>query len=167
MASIFEHVRDILNKTVPGTSRKRPPAAAPKAPAPQAKVPAGPAGPAAPGDGQVKAPDLQAELHKRDAEIRAAVEKATAEQRAVLERQQQELIEARKKLEAELAAQAQRHVTEDATTYTIVRGDTLSGISRRFLGSAGRWHEIHEANKDTISNPNLIYPGQVIRIPPR
>lgn len=165
MASIFEHVRDILNKTVPGTSRKRPPAAAPKGPIPQG--PTGTAAPSAPADGQGKAPDLQVELHKREAEIRAAVEKATAEQRAALERQQQELKEARAKLEAELARQAERHVTVEGTTYTIVRGDTLSGISRRFLGSANRWHEIHEANKDVIKNPNLIYPGQVIRIPPR
>lgn len=161
MASIFEQVRDMLNKTVPGTRRKPPTAKAKEAPS---TAPRGPLGPV---EGQQKAPDLQAELHKREAEIRAQVEKATAAEREKLARQQQELTETRRKYEAEMARQAELHASSPDTTYTIVRGDTLSGIAKRFLGNAGRWHEIHEANKAAIPNPNLIYPGQVIKIPPR
>lgn len=48
--------------------------------------------------------------------------------------------------------------------YTVVRGDTLSGIAARF-NVAGGWQSIYEINRDKISNPNLIYIGQVIRIP--
>lgn len=162
--SIFEHVRDVLNATVPGTKRKKPKV---EAKAPPTTSTTGTTTGKTTADGQVKAPDLQAELHKRDAEIRAAVEKATAAKKAELERQQAELNEVRRKLEAELARQAERHAAVEDTTYTIVRGDTLSGIAKRFLGNAGRWPEIHAANKDTIANPNLIYPGQVIKIPPR
>jgi nucleoid-associated protein YgaU len=50
-------------------------------------------------------------------------------------------------------------------TYTVVAGDSLSKIAKKLLGNANRWHEIHELNKDTIKNPDLIRPGQVLKIP--
>jgi nucleoid-associated protein YgaU len=50
-------------------------------------------------------------------------------------------------------------------SYTVVKGDTLSKIAKRFYGNAGDWKRIYEANKDTIKNPDLIYPGQTFRIP--
>jgi nucleoid-associated protein YgaU len=50
-------------------------------------------------------------------------------------------------------------------TYTVVAGDSLSKISKRFYGSANQWRRIFEANQDQIKNPDLIHPGQVLRIP--
>jgi nucleoid-associated protein YgaU len=50
-------------------------------------------------------------------------------------------------------------------TYTIAKGDSLSKIAKRFYGDAKLWKKIHEANKDIIKNPDLIHPGQVIKIP--
>jgi len=50
-------------------------------------------------------------------------------------------------------------------TYTVVSGDSLSKIAKKILGNAGRWKEIWEANKDQIKNPDLIHPGQVLKIP--
>jgi nucleoid-associated protein YgaU len=50
-------------------------------------------------------------------------------------------------------------------TYTIAKGDSLSKIAKRFYGDARQWKKIHEANKDIIKNPDLIFPGQVIKIP--
>jgi nucleoid-associated protein YgaU len=50
-------------------------------------------------------------------------------------------------------------------TYTVNKGDTLSKIAKEFYGSANRWHEIFDANRDQISNPDLIKPGQVLKIP--
>lgn len=49
---------------------------------------------------------------------------------------------------------------QNLTTYTVVRGDTLSKISKRFCGSASRFPSLAAASR--ISNPNLIYPGQRI-----
>lgn len=50
-------------------------------------------------------------------------------------------------------------------TYTVVSGDSLSKIAQREYGDAGEWRKIYEANKDTIKNPDLIYPGQTFNIP--
>jgi nucleoid-associated protein YgaU len=52
-----------------------------------------------------------------------------------------------------------------AQSYTVVSGDTLSKIAKKFLGSANHWHEIFDANRDQISNPDMIRVGQVLKIP--
>ena len=54
---------------------------------------------------------------------------------------------------------------EKAEVYEIVSGDTLGGIAKRYYGNASKYTKIFEANKDIISDPNKIYPGQKIRIP--
>ncbi|WP_026898689.1 LysM peptidoglycan-binding domain-containing protein [Daejeonella oryzae] len=48
-------------------------------------------------------------------------------------------------------------------TYTVKSGDSLSKIASNYDKLS--WQEIFEANKDTISNPDLIHPGQVLKIP--
>ena len=50
-------------------------------------------------------------------------------------------------------------------SYTIVSGDTLWGIAKRYYGDGAKWPTIYQANGDKIKNPNLIYPGQVVVIP--
>ena len=54
---------------------------------------------------------------------------------------------------------------ETATTYTVQSGDSLSKIAKHFYGSANDWHRIYEANRDKISNPDLIHPGLELTIP--
>ncbi|MBN1998034.1 peptidoglycan-binding protein LysM [candidate division KSB1 bacterium] len=49
--------------------------------------------------------------------------------------------------------------------YTIVKGDTLSKIAKRYYGNAMKYPVIFEANREVIKDPDLIYPGQQIRIP--
>jgi nucleoid-associated protein YgaU len=49
--------------------------------------------------------------------------------------------------------------------YTVVSGDSLSRIARHFYGSANRWPRIFDANRDQLSDPDLIKPGQVLKIP--
>jgi nucleoid-associated protein YgaU len=62
-------------------------------------------------------------------------------------------------------ATAAPNVTDREKTYTVVAGDTLSKIAKREYGDAAEWKRIFEANKDTIKNPDLIYPGQTFKIP--
>ena len=50
-------------------------------------------------------------------------------------------------------------------TYTVQAGDTLSKISREFLGDANEYMRIFEANKDQLQDPDKIQPGQVLKIP--
>jgi nucleoid-associated protein YgaU len=50
--------------------------------------------------------------------------------------------------------------------HIVVSGDTLYDIAGRLLGNVNRWPEIYELNRDKIENPDLIYPGQVLKIPP-
>ena len=54
----------------------------------------------------------------------------------------------------------------EATYYTVVAGDTLSKISKTNYGDPNKYMKIFEANKPMLSDPNKIYPGQVLRIPP-
>jgi nucleoid-associated protein YgaU len=50
-------------------------------------------------------------------------------------------------------------------TYTVRKGDSLSKIAKREYGDAQQWRRIFEANRNLIDNPDLIYPGQVLRLP--
>ena len=52
-----------------------------------------------------------------------------------------------------------------ARTYTVKAGDTLSKISREYLGDANAYMDIYNANKDQLSDPDKIKPGQVLKIP--
>ena len=49
--------------------------------------------------------------------------------------------------------------------YTVKSGDTLSKIAKEFYGEANKYNQIFEANKPMLSDPDKIYPGQVLRIP--
>ena len=50
-------------------------------------------------------------------------------------------------------------------TYTVQKGDTLSHIAHHHYGKASKWHAIFEANRDQLDNPDLIQPGQVLKLP--
>ena len=49
--------------------------------------------------------------------------------------------------------------------YTVKAGDTLGGIAKQFLGSANAYPAIFDANRDQLSDPDKIKPGQVLKIP--
>ncbi len=50
-------------------------------------------------------------------------------------------------------------------TYTVKAGDTLSKIAKEHLGNASAYMKIYEANRDQLDNPDLIKPGQVLKLP--
>ena len=52
-----------------------------------------------------------------------------------------------------------------AVFHTVVKGDTLWKIAEKTLGKGSRYPEIFEANRPMLSDPDKIYPGQVLRIP--
>ena len=54
----------------------------------------------------------------------------------------------------------------ESQMYTVVAGDSLSKIAKKFYGNAGKYPVIFEANKPMLKDPDKIYPGQVLRIPP-
>lgn len=53
----------------------------------------------------------------------------------------------------------------ESTMYTVQSGDSLSKIAKEVYGDAMKYPVIFEANKPMLTDPDLIYPGQVLRIP--
>jgi nucleoid-associated protein YgaU len=50
-------------------------------------------------------------------------------------------------------------------SYVVKKGDSLSKIAKQHYGDADQWRKIFEANRDQIEDPDLIHPGQTLRIP--
>ena len=57
------------------------------------------------------------------------------------------------------------HTEPEAQFHTVVSGDTLGKIAKHFYGNAMKYPVIFEANKPMLTDPDKIYPGQVLRIP--
>ena len=57
------------------------------------------------------------------------------------------------------------HKEPEAVFHTVERGDSLSKIAKEHYGSANKYQIIFEANKPMLTDPDKIYPGQVLRIP--
>ncbi len=60
-----------------------------------------------------------------------------------------------------------KNPTPEAKFHTVVKGDTLSKIAKAQYGDANAYMRIFEANRPMLSHPDKIYPGQVLRIPPK
>lgn len=69
--------------------------------------------------------------------------------------------------EAVAAAPAEPDVVPTSVFYTVAKGDTLSKIAKQHCGDANAYNAIFEANKPMLKHPDKIFPGQVLRIPPR
>ena len=66
---------------------------------------------------------------------------------------------------ADIRAVGGEAARELPTTYTVKSGDTLSKIAKEFLGNANAYTDIFNANRDQLSDPDKIKPGQVLKIP--
>ena len=55
--------------------------------------------------------------------------------------------------------------SEEAKYHTVEKGDSLSKIAKQYYGDMTKYPQIFEANKPMLSDPDKIYPGQVLRIP--
>jgi len=52
-------------------------------------------------------------------------------------------------------------------TYTVQKGDSLSKIAKNELGDANAWNSIFEANRNVLDDPDKIFPGQTLKLPPK
>ena len=64
------------------------------------------------------------------------------------------------------ASAPQATAQPESKFYTVKSGDSLSKIAKEFYGEANKYPQIFEANKPMLSDPDKIYPGQTLRIPP-
>jgi len=55
--------------------------------------------------------------------------------------------------------------TPQTISYTVQSGDTLSAIAKKFLGSSNDYMDIFNANRDQLTDPDKIKPGQVLKVP--
>ena len=62
-------------------------------------------------------------------------------------------------------AETKTPVAPQIVSYTVREGDTLSAIAKKFLGNANEYMDIFNANRDQLSDPDQIKPGQVLKIP--
>lgn len=69
------------------------------------------------------------------------------------------------KVEADLPDAPDAPATGKPVFHTVAKGETLSAIAGKYLGSANKYNAIFEANRPMLSDPDKIYPGQVLRIP--
>jgi nucleoid-associated protein YgaU len=75
-------------------------------------------------------------------------------------------IEGESTMPDEMKDQTSDSAAWDATQWhEVAKGDTLSKIAQKYYGDASLFMQIFEANKDTLSDPNLIRVGQKLRIP--
>lgn len=56
---------------------------------------------------------------------------------------------------------------DENTNYIVQTGDNLSKIASHFYGNANAWKPIFQANRDQLSDPDRIKPGQILKIPPK
>lgn len=56
-------------------------------------------------------------------------------------------------------------ISSNFEKYTVEKNDTLQKISKKFYGTTKKWPKIYDANKDVLSGPDKLYPGQTLNIP--
>lgn len=68
---------------------------------------------------------------------------------------------------ADITVKQNQTADTGGSTYTVQAGDTLSGIAKKHLGDGNAYMKIFDANKDVLSDPDKIMPGQVLKMPSR
>jgi nucleoid-associated protein YgaU len=111
-----------------------------------------------------------AEAKARAAEAKAKkAEEAAAEAKAKVEaaKRKAHMLAAQERAEKarERAEKARELAAAKKRVYVVQPGDSLSKIAKAELGDASRWPEIFELNKDQIKDPNVIHPGQELKMP--
>ena len=101
-------------------------------------------------------------LDTKGAEIKVEGDKVTVSGGTLTAEEREKVILAVGNVEGVATVEAE---ADENMFHTVEKGDTLSAIAKKTLGSANRYMEIFEANKPMLSHPDKIYPGQMLRIP--
>ncbi len=114
--------------------------------------------------------DIEAARLRNEAAEKERLAKLEADKAAADERAKQAILQQTQQYRQQQAAAAAQPTAAAAQpaerTYEVKSGDSLSKIAKALYGDAKRWPEIYAANKALIGdNPNLIRPGQKLRIP--
>ncbi len=75
------------------------------------------------------------------------------------------IVEEKQEIESVQQEEERHGEPAQVKNYTVAKGDCLWSIAKKQLGNGNRWQEIHNLNRDKITNPNVIYPGQVLTMP--
>jgi nucleoid-associated protein YgaU len=161
--ALWEFVKD-AGKSVFGKAE----AATPTAPAPVADSPEKAP---APSDTDRKVAALKAELKALDMDgsdvhLRLRGDTVVLETKDATREQMEKLILAVGNIEG--IANVEADLPDAATApvfHTVAKGENLSAIAKQYLGDPNKYHAIFEANRPMLSDPDKIYPGQVLRIP--
>lgn len=101
-------------------------------------------------------------LDTKGAEIKVEGDKVTVSGGDMSAEEREKVILAVGNVEGVAAVEAE---ADENMFHTVEKGDTLWAIAAKTLGNGSRYPEIFEANKPMLSDPDKIYPGQVLRIP--
>lgn len=166
--ALWEFVKD-AGKSVFGKAEAATPPAPKDAKPAAAAAPAAPK--AAPSDTDRKVAALKAELRALDMDgsdvhLRLRGDTVVLETKEATREQMEKLILAVGNIEGIAKVEADLPEAETPPVFhTVQKGETLSAIAKEHLGSANKYHAIFEANRPMLSDPDKIYPGQVLRIP--
>lgn len=108
------------------------------------------------------------EAEKEKQSLMAKAQAAAASAAASVTESAQQVTQSAQNVVAQAAETVQQAVQPEPVkkrTYVVKAGDTLSHISLHFYGSANRYMEIFEANRDKLKTPSIIIPGQELIIP--
>ena len=163
--ALWEFVKD-AGKSVFGKAEAATP------PAPKEAEPADSAlKAAAPSDSDRKVAALKDELRAlgmdgSDVHLRLRGDTVVLETKEATREQMEKLILAVGNIEGIANVEADLPEAETPPVFhTVKKGETLSGIAKQHLGDANQYNSIFEANRPMLSDPDKIYPGQVLRIP--
>ena len=167
--ALWEFVKD-AGKSVFGKAEAATPPA-PKDEKPTAQPADSASKAAAPSDTDRKVAALKAELRALDMDgsdvhLRLRGDTVILETKEASREQMEKLILAVGNIEGIAKVEADLPEAETPPVFhTVQKGETLSAIAKEHLGSANRYHAIFDANRPMLSDPDKIYPGQVLRIP--
>ena len=103
---------------------------------------------------------------KEDADQEAAQAKAQAAQDLADKKRRAARAKTNADIQARHEAEMEAAKAKQVKKHTVVSGDTLSGIAKKYYDDAGKYMKIYEANKDLIGDdPSLIQPGMELIIP--